>query len=435
MRLRYWTALAAIVCVGTILTVRGGRQTESLIVPIGASSAGLQDVDAPAETDATDQDQASSADASPDQTDEGTQHLDEEFVEWSRVVGSGESLDYLLAKAGLDAVTRADVSDAIGSEFDLRKLKPGHRLDLKLQQDRLPRRATLEIDNGVNIQAIFGETPSVVVLPPELEPIRQAGEAEIESSIYAALDKAGIPTRFATDLELVFSGTLDLQRTLVGGEHLRVVWRENRLDDRVIGDPTIDFVELELGEERYEIVWPDDEGNQTHIFKDGKRLLTFVQPIKGARLSSAFGPRQHPVHGMVRMHDGVDFAAEQGATVHATQSGRVSFIGHRSGYGLMIEVEHAQNIRTVYAHLSATNEALEVGQNIPAGHEIGDVGSTGTSTGPHLHYEVDVDGRPVSPLTDRLLPQSVVGPQSPKDVSAMIQAARDQLASLLAANG
>lgn len=435
MRLRYWTALASIVCVGAILTVREVRQQQTLVVPIGAPSAGLQDLDTPFETDAKEREQALSRDVSLGEGARGLRPLDEEHVTWSRVVSSGESLDVLLAKAGLDTATRAVVSDAIGSEFDLRKLKPGHRLDLELQRDGLPRLATLEIDNGVSIQAVFGEAPSVSVLPPELETMRQAAETEIESSIYAALDKADIPTRFATDLELIFAGTLDLQRELVGGEHLRVVWRENRLDDRVIGEPMIDFVELDLGEERYEVVWPGDESRQTHVFKDGRALLTFVQPIKGARLSSAFGMRQHPVHGNVRMHEGVDFAAEEGATVHATQSGRVSFIGRRSGYGLMIEIEHAQGIQTVYAHLSAVNETLEVDQRIPAGREIGHVGSTGTSTGPHLHYEVVIEGRPVPPLTGRRLSRSSDGTQKQMDVSVMIEAARDQLASLLAANG
>ena len=435
MRLRYWTALASIVCVGTILTVREVRQAQTLVTPFGWSSAGLQVLDPPVETDTKDHERASLRGLSPGEGTQGTQPLNQEFVTWSRVVSPGESLDVLLAKAGLDTATRADVSDAIGSEFDLRKLKPGHRLDLELQQDGLPRLAMLEIDNGVSIQAIFGDAPSVIVLPPELETTRQAAETEIKSSIYAALDKAGTPTRFATDLELVFAGTLDLQRELVGGEHLRVVWRENFLDDRVIGEPMIDFVELDLGEEKYEVVWPGDASRQTHVFKDGDPLLTFVQPIKGARLSSAFGLRQHPVHGNVRMHNGVDFAAEQGATVHATQSGRVSFIGRRSGYGLMIEIEHPQDIQTVYAHLSAVNESLEVDHRIPAGHEIGHVGSTGTSTAPHLHYEVVVEGRPVPPLTDRHLSRSGDGTQRQMDVSVMIKAARDQLASLLAANG
>jgi murein DD-endopeptidase MepM/ murein hydrolase activator NlpD len=431
MRLRYWTALVVVIGFGTTLAVREMRQT----TPADAPSSGLQETAAPVETAADDSETAPSKDPSDAERAQESAPENETLVTWSRVVGAGESLDILLSKAGLDTLTRAEVAAAIGSEFDLRKLKPGHRLDLGLREDGFLRLATLEIDNGFNIRAVFGDTPSVAVLPPVLDTQHRAGETEIRSSIYAALDRADIPTRFATDLELVFSDTLDLQRTLVGGEHLRVAWREHHLDGRVIGDAIIDFVELDLGDARYEVIWPDDTSRQTYIYKDGTPLLTFTQPINGARLSSPFGLREHPVHDTVRMHEGVDFAAEEGAAVLATQAGRVSFVGRKAGYGTMVEVEHTGNIRTVYAHLSATNAALTVGQRIPAGHEVGSVGSTGTSTGPHLHYEVVVDGQPVSPLTDTRLPESGSATPAPAIGTRVIEGARNQLASLLAGNG
>lgn len=101
----------------------------------------------------------------------------------------------------------------------------------------------------------------------------------------------------------------------------------------------------------------------------------------------------------------------------------------------MVEIEHARNSRTVYAHLSATNEELTVGQRIPAGHEIGSVGSTGTSTDPHPHYEVVADGRPVSPLTDTRLRENGAVTPTPAIGSGVIEGARDQIASLFAGNG
>ncbi|WP_285813416.1 M23 family metallopeptidase [Lutimaribacter degradans] len=441
MRLRYWTALILVVCAGAVLTVRQEQESHTPEEPGGTPAAQVQNSEEPLQSTAPDHEQEEPAAPPPAEgklkaaEKPGLRPSDDDAVKWSRIVSPGESLDMLLAKAGLGAAIRAQVSDALGAEFDLRKLKPGHRLDLELEQDGSPRMATLEIDNGVNIQAAFGTAPSVKVLPPELETVRQAAETEIGTSIYAALDSAGIPTRFATDLELIFAGTLDLQRELAGGERLRIVWRENRLDDRVIGDPMIDFAELEMGETRYEIVWPDDESVRNSIFKDGQPLLAFDQPIRGARLSSPFGLRKHPVHGSVRMHHGVDFSAEHGATVQATQSGRVSFIGRRSGYGMMIEIEHAQDIQTVYAHLSAVNEALEVGQRVAAGDDIGNVGSTGTSTAPHLHYEVVVKGRAVPPLTDTRLPGLSDRKPNHRNTSVLIETARDQLAQLLATDG
>jgi len=291
--------------------------------------------------------------------------------------------------------------------------------------------ATLEVENGVRIQAIFGAKPSVRAIPPELETVRLAGEATIGSSIYAALDAAGIPTRFATDLELVLAGSVNFRTVLSGGEHLRLLWRENRLDDRVIGEPTIDFAEIDLGGERYEILWPEDDAVRTKIYKDGNLLLSFDQPIKGARLSSPFGMRTHPVHGNSRMHRGLDFAADIGTPVLATQAGRIAFMGRRVGYGLMVEIDHADDLRTLYAHLSGVNEALDVGQRVAKGEEIGLVGSTGTSTAPHLHYEVLVNDRPVPPMTDERLPAlsgSATAQVADPDV---IVSARDALVRLL----
>lgn len=395
MRLRYWTALLVVVSVSATIAMRvGDRPAPEIampaVVPTSPESA------APEDTSAEEPDAAELTE--PEDT-----APPEELVTWSRAIGPGESLDVLLSEAGLAPPVRADISRAIGTEYDLRRLQPGYRLSLKLAADGAPRRAELEVEDGLRVLAVFGATPSVRTVPPELETFVRAGEAEIGTSIYMALDGAGIPTRFATDLELVFDGALDLRRAVTGGEHLRIVWREKRLGERVIGDPIIDFAELVLSDARYEVIWPDDKGNTIWFYKDSQLERVFRQPVPGARLSSSFGLRDHPVHGGVRMHSGVDFSAEMGAPVYATQSGTIAYIGRRSGYGLMVEIEHPGNLRTFYAHLSATNQTLEAGDEIAAGQEIGNVGSTGTSTAPHLHYEIHVDGRPVAPLTDARL--------------------------------
>lgn len=421
MRLRYWTALIVIIGVGVSLTLRKGPQPQEPAASMNNTLAVRQIPHQPTI------DLAVTGIPLPAKEKEA-QPPAAEISRWSRAVAPGETLDVLLAEAGLDAVMRAEISGAIGSEYDLRRLKPGHRLALEIAADGTPQTATLEIEDGVNIQAVLGATPVVNVVPPTLDTVNKAAETTIGRSIYAALDAAEIPTRFATDLELVFAGTLDLRRELVGGEYLRVAWRENRLDDRVIGEPMIDFAELDLGDTRFEVLWPGDDSQRTSIFKDGQLLLVIDQPIKGARLSSGFGRRAHPIHGSVRMHNGVDFAAPLGTTVHATQSGKITFMGRRSGYGLMVEVSHAQDIQTIYAHLSAVNETLKVGQQIARGQDIGRVGSTGTSTAPHLHYEVIVDGRPVPPLTDDRLSRIGDGTVTP----VAIDTARNHLMRLLA---
>ncbi|MCA1776668.1 MAG: M23 family metallopeptidase [Loktanella sp.] len=419
MRLRYWTALTAIACVVLVATMIHVRK---------GSTAARDNTDTHSRSDVSviSPDQASSL--GPEQD---AQTVASDVSNWSRSVEPGDSLDGLLAEAGIDAVTRAEITNAIASEYDLRRLQPGHKLALKMASDGLPENATLEVDDGVQIRAVFGASPVVQVIAPALETVRRAGEATIDSSIYAALDKAGIPTRFATDLQLVLAETLDLRSSLESGERLRLMWRENRLNTRVIGEPVIDFAELRLGDKEYEILWPDDTSRRTMIYENGQLKSVFDQPIMGARLSSAFGPRKHPIHGVVRMHNGVDFAAKEGSPVLATQSGRIGFMGRKSGYGLMVEIDHGNDLRTLYAHLSALNETISPGQRVLAGDEIGSVGSTGTSTAPHLHYEIVFEDRPVSPLTDtRLYEPSSEGTPMP-DASGQIAVARHELARLL----
>lgn len=359
----------------------------------------------------------------------------ENSVTWSRVVGAGDSMSLLLAKAGLDTDAITEVSRAIASEFDLRHLKPGYSLTLTMSEQGAPKAAMLEIDNGFRILATFGAAPHVERLAPDLDSIRRAGEATVKSSIFAALDDAGIPTRFATDLELILAETFDLRSALAGGERIRLMWREHRSGDRVVGEPTIDFAQFDLADRRYEILWPDDKSRRTRIFQDGELVKTFDQPIRGARLSSSFGLRKHPIHGYVRMHSGVDFAADHGAVVVATQVGTIKFMGKRSGYGHVVELDHGNNIQTLYAHLSAVNEALQVGQRVAAGSEIGRAGSTGTSTAPHLHYEIHVDGKPVSPLADTRLRGPGNGAPRRADGLVSVDIMQSELDRLLESSG
>lgn len=120
------------------------------------------------------------------------------------------------------------------------------------------------------------------------------------------------------------------------------------------------------------------------------------QPLKKGSVTSGFGLRRHPISGDIRKHHGVDFAAVSGSPIIASADGKVGSAGWQGGYGLLVAVEHKGGVQTRYAHLSAVN--VTPGQRIKKGDVIGFVGSTGRSTGPHLHYEVRIDGRAVDPL-------------------------------------
>jgi len=325
---------------------------------------------------------------------------------WSRDIAPGETLDFLLSEAGLAAPDRAEVALALGAEYDLRRLRPGHSVTVASTVDGSPRTVSLAVEDGVRIEVVFGEQLSTQVVAPDPEIVTLAGEAVIDSSIFAALDEAGIPARFSVDLAQMLGGTVDFRRELAGGETLRLLWREARVGEDRIGQPDLAFAALEIGGSLYEIVWPDDGSGQATIYVDGEVLRVFAQPVEGARLSSVFGRRTHPVFGNVRMHTGVDFAAARGTPVQSTAPGRVSFIGWRGGYGRVVEIAHGSDTMTRYAHLSAVPDGLAQGQRVAAGDVIGRVGATGTATGPNLHYEVLVDGRPTDPLSDNRLAEA-----------------------------
>jgi murein DD-endopeptidase MepM/ murein hydrolase activator NlpD len=319
---------------------------------------------------------------------------------WSREIAAGETLDAVLAEAGLAAPVPAEVALALAAEFDLRRLRPGHVLSVISAQDGSPRRVVLELDDGVRIEAVFGPEVKTRVLTPDPETVTLAGEARIESSVFAALDAGGIPARFAVDLAQMLGGVVDFRRDLTGGETLRVMWHEARVGDEIVGQPDLTFAALDLGDTLFEIVWPEDGSGRATIYRDGAVMRVFAQPVEGARLSSVFGRRTHPVYGDTRMHTGVDFAAARGTAVYATAPGRIRSIGWRGGYGRVVEIAHGPDTMTRYAHLSAVKDGLSQSDSVAAGDLIGRVGATGTATGPNLHYEVRVNGRATDPLSD-----------------------------------
>ena len=325
---------------------------------------------------------------------------------WSRDIESGETLDGVLAEAGLSATDRTEIAMALGSEYDLRRLRPGHSVTVVSAMDGSLRSVALAVEDGVRIEAVFGDQLATKVVAPDPEVVTYAGEAVIDSSLFAALDNAGIPPRFAVDLAQMLSGTVDFRREIAGGETLQLLWREARVGEDRMGQPVLAFAALEVGGALYEVVWPDNGSGQATIFVDGEVLRVIAQPVEGARLSSVFGSRTHPVYGNTRMHTGVDFATAHGTPVQATAPGRINFIGWRSGYGRVVEISHGSDTLTRYAHLSTASENLALGQRVAAGDVIGRVGATGTATGPNLHYEVLVDGRPTDPLSDERLTEA-----------------------------
>jgi murein DD-endopeptidase MepM/ murein hydrolase activator NlpD len=163
----------------------------------------------------------------------------------------------------------------------------------------------------------------------------------------------------------------------------------------------IAFAALTLSGQRQALYrFTRDNGEEGFFDPSGKsaRKALLRTPVDGARLSSGFGRRKHPILGYTRMHKGVDFAAPKGTPIYAAGSGTVDVAGRNGGYGKYVRIRHNGSYSTAYAHMNGFAKGIRRGTRVKQGQVIGYIGSTGSSTGPHLHYEVIRDGRQMNPM-------------------------------------
>ena len=255
----------------------------------------------------------------------------------------------------------------------------------------------------MEVSLSFTDAVEAVRLEPEVTTQDRQEAFVLDGSLYDALVAADAPARLAVDLTALMAGQVDFRRDLRGGEEFALVWQEDRLPDgSLAGEPRMSYARLSLNGHQFELV-ATDPTSPVLLFEDGELVQRSSPPIMGARLSSVFGNRNHPVLGGRRMHTGIDYAAATGTPVSATGAGRVVRAETMRGYGLTVDIDHGGGVTTRYAHLSAFNEGIVPGARIRAGDRIGAVGATGLVSGPNLHYEVLVDGRPVDPLEEEVL--------------------------------
>ena len=233
---------------------------------------------------------------------------------------------------------------------------------------------------------------------------------QINSSLFGATDAAGIPDGITMQIAEVLGGKIDFIRDIRQGDEFRVIYETRSHEGRPAGAGRLLAVDFINNQKRFEALWfqPEDS-NGGYYDSDGKSLRgAFLRSaIPFTRISSKFGMRKHPIHKRWRAHNGIDFAAPTGTPIRATSDGVVQFIGTQGGYGKTIILRHPNNITTLFAHQSRFAKGLKRGDRVSQGETIGFVGSTGWSTGPHLHYEFRIKDKPVDPLGIKM-PEAVV---------------------------
>ena len=312
---------------------------------------------------------------------------------------SGEGLATLLRRAGFDRADAAAAIEAVIGRASLRSLPVG--LEVRATRDGFAFTAR----NGRDIFAIRDPEEGWIAFTA-IRPIERYlayAQGVIEDSIYRAASASDIPDPALAEYIRVMGFSVDFQREIRGGDAFELLYEQqvDQITGEVVGTE-LHYAGLilsgkQLGYYRYDhdgsrVGWYDRTGNSA--------ARTLIRtPISGARLSSSYGMRRHPVSGYNSMHRGVDFAAPTGTPIIAAGSGVVTEAGWYSSYGRYIRIRHNSTYDTAYAHMSRIARGVRAGARVEQGQVIGYVGSTGRSTGPHLHYEILVNNRKVNPLT------------------------------------
>lgn len=223
----------------------------------------------------------------------------------------------------------------------------------------------------------------------------------IQNSLYVDGTEAGISPNIMINMINLYSFDVDFQRDIREGDKFEVLF-ESFYDDKGnrIKDGNVLFASLDLQQKRTIGMYLNTADKRNEYF-DAKgnsvRKSLLRTPINGARISSGFGRRRHPVLGYTKMHKGIDFAAPSGTPIFAAGSGTISYYGRKGGYGNFVQIRHNSEYSTAYGHASRFVKRLRVGSKVKQGDVVAYVGSTGRSTGPHLHYEIMFKGQAVNP--------------------------------------
>jgi murein DD-endopeptidase MepM/ murein hydrolase activator NlpD len=227
--------------------------------------------------------------------------------------------------------------------------------------------------------------------------------ATIDSSLYLAAMQAGIPADVVVDMIHMFSYKVDFQRDLKPGDTFEVLYDYYYTEDgRPAKQGNVSFATMHLGDRTVTLYRYQADPNEPADYFDAKGIsvkgMLMKTPVDGARITSGFGMRFHPVLGYTRMHKGIDFGVPVGTPVMAAGAGTVLLDGRLGGYGNFLKINHGNGYATGYGHLSRFAPGIHVGSHVRQGQVVAYSGNTGITTGPHLHYEIFVGGTQVNPL-------------------------------------
>jgi len=339
-----------------------------------------------------------------------TNNLDPKYIQIDHKILQGENFNNILEKYEIPKNQINDVNKILSKKENLNKLKKGATINLTIDLEDskkiikliYPVSRTKKILLSKNLIDDTFEYKEIIT---DLQKRFVYKETKILKSLYRSAIELGVKPNIIVDFARIYGFQIDFQRDIRKNDTFQILYEVFHDDkEKIIETGKILYANMILSGQKNELYYFDDKKFQGHYDKNGKsaKKALMKTPINGARLSSSFGMRKHPILGFNKMHRGTDFAAKEGTPVMASGDGKIIRARWCGGGGNCIKIKHNSTYSTVYAHLSKFASGIKEGKRVKQGKIIGYVGSTGMSTGPHLHYEVIENGKKINSQTLKL---------------------------------
>ena len=336
-------------------------------------------------------------------------NLEPKFKKIDHQISEGDTFVSVLKLYSVKDNEIKEIKKKVSSKVNLNKLKAGQKIQIIIDQKKnIVKQFVFKISNTRKIilsKDLATDKFKQKILISQLNKKVLYKENIILDSLYRSATLEKIPANIIIEFARIYGFQVDFQRDIRKKDSFQMMY-EVFVDDnnKIIETGNILFSNLNLSGENNSLYYFDIKGSEGHYDKNGKSVKKALMktPINGARLSSPFGMRKHPIDGFNKMHRGTDFAAPMGTPIMASGDGVIKKAGWCGGGGNCIVIKHNSTYQTIYAHMSKFASGIRTGVRVKQGQTIGFVGSTGKSTGPHLHYEVVINGKKVNSQTLKL---------------------------------
>ncbi len=336
-------------------------------------------------------------------------NLEPRFKKIEHEISVGETFHNILEEYSVKNSEIEQIKRELGKQINLNKLNVNQKFSFIIDQtNSVVKEFVFQVSNTQKIFLSRKEETDKFnqrILVTKLDKNIVYDESIILESLYKSATNQKIPPGIIIEFARIYGFQVDFQRDVRKKDSFQIMY-EVFLDNKknIIQTGNILYANLKLSGEDNSLYYFDSEKSEGHYDKSGKSVQKALMktPINGARLSSSFGMRKHPIDGFNKMHRGTDFAAPMGTPIMASGDGVIKKAGWCGGGGNCVVIKHNSTYQTVYAHMSKFAKSIRKGTRVKQGQTIGYVGSTGKSTGPHLHYEVIVNGKRINSQTLKL---------------------------------